>query len=88
MLVVDENGRANIIQDITQGFLYPVRHEAWDPKNNYVGKYSNLSTLDDTYLLSLQGWLSYLESGQKQYMDYIRSERDIDYLIEKILQHY
>ena len=88
MLVIDENGRANIIQDITMGYLYPVRHKAWDPRNNYVGKYSRLSTLDDAYLQSLQGWLSYLESGRKQYMDYTHMEQNVDNLIEKIRQYY
>lgn len=88
MLVIDEDGNAKIIQDITLGFLYPVRHEAWESRNNYVGKYSDLSTLDDTYLQSLQGWLGYLESGRRQYMDYTHSEQNIDYLIEKIRQYY
>ena len=88
MLVIDEDGRANIIQDTTMGFLYPVRHEAWEARNNYVGKYSTLSTLDTTYLQSLQGWLGYLESGQRQYMDYTHSEQNIDHLIEKIRQYY
>ncbi len=88
ILVIDENGRANIIHDISLGSLYPVRHEAWNARNNYVGKYSDLSTLNDTYLQSLQGWLSYLESGQMQYMDYTRGEQDIDDLIEKIRRYY
>ena len=84
ILVIDEDGTARIIQDTTMKFLYPVRHEAWEPRNNYVGKYSTLSTLDTTYLQSLQGWLGYLESGQRQYMDYTHSEQNIDHLIEKI----
>ena len=88
ILVIDEDGTAKIIQDTTMRFLYPVRHEAWEPRNNYVGKYSTLSTLDTTYLQSLQGWLGYLESGQRQYMDYTHSEQNIDHLIEKIRQYY
>ena len=88
ILVIDENGRAELIQDITQRFLYPVRHEAWEPRKNYVGKYSDLSTLNDTYMQSLQGWLDYLESGQRQFMDCTCTEQNIDHLIEKIQQYY
>lgn len=88
MLVIDENGCAKLIQDTSIGFLYPVRHEAWDSRNNYVGKYSSLSTLDDTYLGSLQGWLSYLQFGRREYVDYIRPDTDISSLIDQITKFY
>ena len=70
-LVIDENGYAKVIKNEGYGYLYPVRHETWDAGNIYVGKYSDLSTLNDDYISSLQGWLAYLESGKTQYIDYV-----------------
>lgn len=84
VLVIDEHGNAKMIQDSVRAFLYPVRHEAWEPRNNYVGKYSPLSTLDDVYLGSLQGWLSYLKTDHRVYLDYIRPDMDISSLITEI----
>ncbi|SLJ92140.1 MULTISPECIES: protein kinase domain-containing protein [unclassified Paenibacillus] len=88
MLVIDENGYAKVIQDISKGILYPVRHESWNAGNIYVGKYSKLSTLDDVYISSLQGWLMYLDSGKKMYMDYVHENKDIDSLIQEIKKYY
>lgn len=87
-LVIDENGYAKVIKNNEYGLLYPVRHESWHAGNNFVGKYSNLSTLNDEYLLSLQGWLLYLQTGKKQYMDYIHDNRDEEELIKKIREYY
>lgn len=88
MLVIDENGYAKVIQDINKGILYPVRHESWNAGNVYVGKYSKLSTLDDVYVSSLQGWLMYLQSGVSMYMDYVHENKDIDILIQEIREYY
>ena len=63
-LVIDENGYAKVIKNNEYGLLYPVRRESWHAGNNFVGKYSNLSTLNDEYLSSLQGWLLYLQTGK------------------------
>lgn len=87
-LVIDENGYAKVIKNNEYGLLYPVRHESWHAGNNFVGKYSNLSTLNDEYLSSLQGWLLYLQTGKKQYMDYIHDNRDEEELIKKIREYY
>lgn len=87
-LVIDENGYAKVIKNNEYGLLYPVRHESWHAGNNFVGKYSNLSTLNDEYLSSLQGWLLYLQTGKKQYMDYINDNRDEEELIKKIREYY
>ena len=87
-LVIDEDGYARIISDNTSGYLYPVRHESWDAGNVYVGKYSKLSTLDDNYISSLVGWLSYLETGRKQYIDYVDATKDEKELIRKINEYY
>lgn len=87
-LVIDEDGYARIISDNTSGYLYPVRHETWDAGNVYVGKYSKLSTLDDNYISSLDGWLSYLETGRKQYIDYFDDTTDEKELIQRIKKYY
>jgi hypothetical protein len=88
MLVIDENGCAKVIQDTNNGFLYPVRHESWDAGNMYVGKYSKLSTLNDNYLSSLQGWLTYLETGKNVYMDYVHENSNVEGLIKEINKYY
>ena len=88
MLVIDENGYAKIIQDTNEGVLYPVAHEEWDAGNNYVGKYSSLSTLDNDYIASLQGWLIYLQTGESTYMDYVDENTNVEKLIEEIMKYY
>lgn len=89
MLVIDEMGQASMIQDVSLGHLYPVRLESWNARNNYVGKYSSLSNLDDVYLLALQGWLSYLQTGHKQLSDYIKPDKtDVNALIAEIEKYY
>lgn len=86
-LVIDEDGYAKIIPDNEEAWLYPVRHEVWCAGNVYVGKYSKLSTLDDDYLSSLQGWLSYLRSGHRSYIDYVDDE-NLDELLSEISKFY
>lgn len=87
-LVIDENGYVKVIQDDNIGHLFPVRHEPWEAGNNYVGKYSDLSTLDDQYISSLQGWLLYLQTGRKQYIDYVRENVDEEGILAKIGGYY
>ena len=65
-LVVDEYGVPHILTRRNEGMLYPVRAETWDAGNNYVGKYSNLATLDETYIGMLHAWLLYLKTGRRQ----------------------
>lgn len=87
-LVIDENGYAKVIKNDGYGYLYPVRHESWDAGNMYVGKYSNLSTLDENYISSLQGWLLYLKTGRKQYMDYMHENTNEEELVKEIKEYY
>lgn len=87
-LVIDENGYAKVIKNNSYGYLYPVRHESWDAGNMYVGKYSKLSTLDENYISSLQGWLLYLKTGQKQYMDYLHENTNEEELLKEIKEYY
>lgn len=87
-LVIDENGYARILQDINQGYLYPVSHETWGAGNKYVGKYSSLLTLEDDYISSLQGWLMYLKYNKNEYMDYVHDNIDEKKLLVEIKKYY
>ncbi len=87
-LVIDEDGYAKIINDTVEGVLYPVRHESWNAGNMYVGKYSQLRTLNENYIMSLQGWLLYLKTGKMQCMDYIHENTNEEQLIEEIKKFY
>lgn len=83
-LVIDGNGYARIISDEERASLYPVYIEEWDAGNNYVGKYSNLYALDDSYKCCLYGWYRYLITGRKQYVDCLTEKVDESGLIEQI----
>lgn len=86
VLVIDEDGYAHIISDNYRANSYPVRHECWNAGNCYVGKYSDLGTLDDMYLQSLEGWYDYLTHGRRVRKDYIEGNLTCEELIEKILE--
>ena len=87
-LVIDENGYAKVIERDEGSYLYPVSHESWVSGNMYVGKYSSLSTLEDDYISSLQGWLLYLKTGRPQYMEYVHDNRNEKDLIQEIMTYY
>jgi len=87
-LVIDENGYAKVISNNRHGYLFPVKHESWNAGNVYVGKYSKLSTLEEDYISSLQGWLLYLQTGRNQYMDYIHKNTNVEELIAEINKYY
>ncbi len=80
VLVVDSDGYAHIIEFSETAFLYPVRQEAWQAGNNYVGKYSSLSDLEDSYIGLLNGWLEYLKYKSESFIDYVK-----DYDEQKLL---
>lgn len=67
ILVIDEDGYAQIVNTPSQALWYPTRQEAWCAGNVYVGKYSNLSDASRAYHVSLAGWLSYLKTGARSY---------------------
>lgn len=87
-LVIDEDGYAHIIQGFKQGILYPVSQETWCAGNMYVGKDSNLSDLHDSYVLCMNLWLNYLETGRHMYDDYYISDAGLDKIIEKVKMYY
>lgn len=83
-LVIDENGFLQIIQDnIKDVFLFPVRNSQWDAGNNYVGRHAHLDEnyINDIYMYCLTAWLSYLETGEAQYL----GEFDINYDEESLI---
>ena len=55
---------------------------------SYVGKYADLTDLNDEYTMCLQGWLLYLKSGRTTYMDYVHKNDDIEKLLEEIEKFY
>lgn len=88
-LVIDENGYAQIVQRHNESMFYPLRHETWNAGNVYVGKYSRLTDLDDTYIYSLEKWLEYLTTSKKAiYQDYVSYSKSIEELIKEINRFY
>ena len=87
-LVVDEEGSIRILSNHENGLLYPVQLEGWNAGNNYVGKYSKLSTLEENYRCCLYGWLQYLKTGKAQYVDYLPEKTEEDVLISEIKDFY
>lgn len=87
-LVIDEFGFAHVISGHFDKHVYPVSQETWCSRNNYVGKYSNLSDLNESYVYMLEGWLYYLEKRVTIYIDYIMDDLNISNLLKKIEMYY
>jgi len=87
-LIVDENGYIKVIRDCGYGYTYPVSHESWDAGNCYVGKYSNLSTLDEDYMAALDAWQTYLITGEHVRTDFVPNDVDESELIKEIKKYY
>lgn len=87
-LVINEFGFAQVIPGHFDKHTYPVSQETWCSRNNYVGKYSALSDLDESYEWMLEGWLDYLEGGVAVYIDYSSSRLTASELLKKIIIHY
>ena len=73
-----------IISDEESTFLYPVHIETWGAGNNYVGKYSKLYALEESYKFCLYGWYWYLVTREVQYVDFLQEDIDETSLIEQI----
>ena len=63
-LVIDEYGRAQLVQRVREADYYPVTQGIWCAGNNYVGKYSSLSDAEPSYRYMLRGWLDYLKHSK------------------------
>jgi len=84
-LVIDENGYSRMISTTIPRYLFPVSHEAYEARNNYVGKYADLSILEQEYHCSLDAWKKHLLSGKHISCDdvvFINNEKEI---IDEIL---
>ncbi len=70
-LAVDMNGYVHLAPegeiDLTQ---YAVRYDVFCAYSNYVGKYSHLYHLEDTYKGSLEAWLEHLKYDEQIHKDY------------------
>ena len=86
-LVIDEEGNARLIQNPLHGNLYPVSIETWGAGNHYVGKDSSLDDAAPSYRLCLSLWLSFLQTGIRQYDDYY-TDIDVDETINEIKRFY
>ena len=86
-LVVNYDGYARLIIDNENEDIFPVYTESWEAGNNYVGKYSDLADCKSAYLRALNGWLRYLKTGRKQYIDYSEEEREEE-LLSSIQEFY
>ena len=89
MLVIDEDGYAHVTSDRDSWTFFPVRHEEWNAGNIYVGKYSSLSSLNQDYLSSLEGFLDWLQHGKATRRDYVRgklTEQQLEYQIKYLME--
>lgn len=70
-LVIDSLGNPKLINsDDPTVIYYPVRLESFQAYNNYVGRFSNLLHLNDSYLTCLRLWADHLENDKFEYLDY------------------
>ncbi|MGB4658922.1 MAG: protein kinase [Mobilitalea sp.] len=82
--VIDEYGFVKILKDSNTGYLYPVQNESWNAGNKYVGKYADLSDIDEVYCNLLLAWRDYLQTDRSEYLDYYQKVNDLDELIKEI----
>lgn len=69
----------NMMENIIMGIEF-------DPKEAIL--HHKEGTLDEDYKYCLHGWLRYLKTGRKQYMDYLTEEIEEDSLISQIKEFY
>ena len=87
VLVISPDGYAHVIPRDAIRPLYPVVHETWCARKNYVGRYSRLSDLNSAYHYCLAKWNDYLSLGYGQPMeDYDDCYLSNEELIEKIIR--
>lgn len=87
-LVIDEFGFAQVISGHFDKRTYPVSQETWCSRNNYVGKYSGLFDLEESYEWMLDGWLDYLERCVTVFKDNKSRDLTIPELLKKIKVYY
>ena len=65
-------------------YLFPVAIEQFCPRNNYVGKYSSLSLLNQFYIELLCGWKEYLLTKKTIFFSDFLEKHDANKLRKKI----
>jgi len=88
VLVIDGDGRAQLLEDLNLSYSYPVRHPFWDARNGNVGKYADLSYVEELYLDSLRAWLAYLREGRPQAVESIPPVGEAASLLAQIQTFY
>ena len=89
-LVIDEYGYAKMLPPDTNGTLFPVCHETFCERRNYVGKYSPLTTFEHDYLESLEAWLLHLQRNIYVYCDgsVVPGSDEVNGIINEISKYY
>lgn len=88
-LVIDEGGYARLIQGNSEvAHTYPVAFESWDAGNVYVGKYADLSDVDNYYLNALRCWKNYLENDEYGCVNVFFDNLDEQVLLDSIQKFY
>lgn len=89
IIVIHSNGYLDIVHNAKVAQQFPVRYEAFASGEGYLGKTAGL---DENYVAAtyhdlLVGWLSYLETGTKQFLDgAVVSNLEDQQIIDKINQ--
>lgn len=87
--LVDYPDKSNVTRSHeTVGPKFSIAPEMKRDANNYVGKHSSLSSLDDDYLGSLEGWFEHLQTGKSAYVDAVSREQTEISLIADIRKYY
>jgi hypothetical protein len=86
-LVIDEEGYLQLLQN-NYSSAYPVRFEVFCAYNNYVGKHSTLSHLEELYKMALEGWLQYLSSNKSVYQSYVEGKYNEENILAEIKKYY
>lgn len=87
-LVIDENGYAKLINDNSIKDTYPVIVESWSAGNNNLGKYADLSNIEEYYMSALVGWEQHLKSNKRVDECYCSNEFDEKELLSNIQEYY
>ena len=84
-VVVDEDGRVNVIPGGPNYVHYPVENEIYCAGNAYVGKYADYSKerLDELYGSLLNAFLEYIRTGRHVFVDFLVGY-DVAELLQKI----
>lgn len=76
-LVINGDGELLIIPGEEDTSVYPVSHEMYLARNNYVGKYSPNTHIEDVYYYLREAWLSHLKTGKRQFVsDYLNPKNE------------